>query len=220
MEIHLLEADSIFLEFGSHRVLSDVYIKCETGKITALLGRNGNGKSCLMNIIYGNLKPNSKSVRFDGQVELAAYKRPDLLLYLPQFNFIPSQLTLKRIFSDFKLEFSDFEIYFPQFLSRQSIKFSNLSGGERRITELYLIIKSKTQFVILDEPFSHLSPIQIDEIKELILKEKSKKGFLITDHMYRHVLDISDDVYVLTNGKTHHTKDITEIEFLGYAKFS
>jgi ABC-type lipopolysaccharide export system ATPase subunit len=220
MEIHQLEADSIFLEFGSRKVLSDVYIKCETGKITALLGRNGNGKSCLMNIIYGNLMPNSKSVRFDGQVELAAYKRPDLLLYLPQFNFIPSQLTLKRIFSDFKLEFSDFEIYFPQFLFRQNIKFSNLSGGERRITELYIIIKSKTQFVILDEPFSHLSPIQIDEIKVLILKEKSNKGFLITDHMYRHVLDISDNVYVLTNGKTHHTKDITEIEFLGYAKFS
>ncbi len=172
MEIHKLEADNIFLEFASRRVLSDIYIKCETGKITALLGRNGNGKSCLLNIIYGNLTPNSKSVRFDDRVELAAYKRPYLLLYLPQFNFIPSQLTLKKVFSDFQLEYRDFEIIFPQFLSRQNIKFSNLSGGERRITELYIIIKSKTQFVLLDEPFSHLSPLQIDEIKQLISIEK------------------------------------------------
>jgi len=72
----------------------------------------------------------------------------------------------------------------------------------------------------LDEPFSHLSPIQIEEIKNLIQVEKANKGFLITDHMYHHVLAISDEVYVLANGKTHHTKDLREIEFLGYAKFS
>jgi len=77
---HQLEADSVFLEFGNHRVLSDVYLKCETGKITALLVRKGNGKYSLMNIIYGNLNPNSKSVRFDGIGELEDYKRPDLLL--------------------------------------------------------------------------------------------------------------------------------------------
>lgn len=215
---HTLEVDSVFLEFGNRRILSDVYLKCETGKITGLLGRNGNGKTSLMNIIYGNLNPNSKSVRFDGITELNAFKKPKLLLYLPQFNFIPNQLSLKQIFSDFNLVFNAFEKSFPIFQSKYKSTFKSLSGGQRRIVELYLIIKSKTQFALLDEPFSHLSPIQIDEVKELILEEKANKGFLITDHMYQHVLDISDDIYVLTNGKTHHTKDLKEIEFLGYAK--
>ena len=61
---HVLEADGIQLEFNGRKVLSDVYLKCETAKITGLLGRNGQGKSCLMNIIYGSL-PSEKSVRFD-----------------------------------------------------------------------------------------------------------------------------------------------------------
>ena len=63
---HKLEADSIHLEFKGRRILSDIYLKCETGKITGLLGRNGEGKTCLMEIIYGTLK-SEKSVRFDNR---------------------------------------------------------------------------------------------------------------------------------------------------------
>lgn len=216
--MHKLEVDGVFLQFGDRTVLSDVYLKCETGKIVGLLGRNGNGKTSLMNIIYGNLSPKSKSVRFDGVTELKAYQNTSLLLYLPQFNFIPKQLALHRLFSDFCIDYVDLVKSFPQFENRQSSCFGLLSGGEKRIVELYLIIKSKTQFVMLDEPFSHLSPIQIDMIKKLIEEEKLNKGFLITDHLYRHIIDIGDQIYVLTNAKTYATKDIKEIEFLGYAK--
>ena len=100
---HKLEADSIQLEFGGRKILSDIFVKCETGKITGLLGRNGEGKSCLMKIIYGSLKCD-KSVRFDDISQFEAFKRPDLLLYLPQVNFIPKGLSLKRIFKDFELD--------------------------------------------------------------------------------------------------------------------
>jgi ABC-type multidrug transport system ATPase subunit len=85
--IHTLEADGIQLDFGVRRILSDVYLKCETGKITGLLGRNGQGKTCLMNIILGTLSSSISSIRFDSNVIRNANKRPDLLLYLPQFNF-------------------------------------------------------------------------------------------------------------------------------------
>lgn len=151
--IHKLEADSIMLSFGLRRILSDVYIKCETGKITGLLGRNGQGKSCLMNIICGSLDTESKSVRFDEQTIFKAYERPDLLLYLPQFHFIPKWLTLKRIFKDFNLDFSHLERVFPEFSSKYSSPFKHLSGGQKRLIEIYVIVKSKTQFVMLDEIF-------------------------------------------------------------------
>ncbi|OAQ42117.1 hypothetical protein A5893_03100 [Pedobacter psychrophilus] len=215
-----LEVDSVFLEFGNRRILSDVYLKCETDKIIGLLGRNGNGKTSLMNIIYGNLNCNSKSVRFNGETNFKAYKKPELLMYLPQFNFIPGSLSLKRIFKDYELDFKDFENRFPFYKSKYKSSFQSLSGGQRRIVEIYIISKSKTQFVILDEPFSHLSPIQIEEVKQFILEEKTNKGFLITDHMYQHVLNISDDIYVLANGKTHLIKDIIEIQYLGYANLN
>lgn len=216
--MHKLEVDSVFLEFGERRILSDVYLKCETGKITGLLGRNGNGKTCLMNIIYGNLNPNSKSIRFDDLTVPAAYKRPDLLLYLPQFNFIPQTLSLKRVFADFELDFSEFESRFPEFKSRNSSSLKSLSGGNRRLVEVYIVLKAKSKFAMLDEPFSHLSPVMIEAVMELMNEEKMNKGLLITDHMFRNIIEISDNLYVLTGGKTYLTKAIEELEFLGYAK--
>ncbi len=216
---HKFEADNILLEFGTKRILSDIYFKCETGQITGILGRNGQGKTCLMNVVYGNLNPFSKSIRFDNIAVLQAYKRPDLLTYLPQFNFIPSHLTLKRIFSDFELNFDDFEKVFPEFSTKFTSSIDTLSGGQRRLIEVYVIIKSRSQFSMLDEPFSHLMPLQIEKVNELLELEKLNKGFLITDHMFRYVTEISDDLYVLADGKTHLTKDIIDIERLGYARF-
>lgn len=218
--MHKLEADGIELFFGTRRILSNIYIKAETGSITGLLARNGEGKTCLMSIIYGNLKTTVRSVRINEQPLTKAFKRPDLLTYLPQFNFIPSSLTLHRVFKDFDLSYTDFENFFPEFKDRKHERIGKLSGGQQRLTEVYLLIKSKTQFTILDEPFSHVMPLHIDKLSALIRQEKQHKGFLITDHMYENVIAISDQLYVLKDGTTYHTKTIEEIETLGYAKLA
>jgi ABC-type lipopolysaccharide export system ATPase subunit len=94
-----------------------------------------------------------------------------------------------------------------------------LSGGNFRIIELYCILKSKAQFIMLDEPFSHISPIQVEKIKDIIKEAKATKGIIISDHMYRHVIDICDNLYILANGKTHLAKSIEDLERLGYARF-
>ena len=215
--MHKLEADSIQLQFGDRVILSNIYLKCETGKITGLLGRNGQGKSCLMKIIYGTINCD-KSVRVNNMAQHEAFKRPDLLLYLPQFNFIPKSLSLKRIFQDFALDFSSFTQRFPELATRYKSSIGSLSGGGHRLIELYVIVKSKSCFAMLDEPFTHLSPIQIEKVKELLLEEKTNKGLLITDHMYNPVLDICDSLYVLSDGKAHLTKSHDDIETLGYAR--
>lgn len=214
---HNLEADGIQLQLDNRMILSSIYLKCETRKITGLLGRNGQGKSCLMKIIYGTLKC-EKSIRIDNVSIKEAFKRPHLLLYLPQFNFIPKSLSLKRVFQDFNLDFAIFKEKFPEFESKYKSSVGSLSGGGHRLVELYVISKSKSHFAILDEPFTHLSPIQIEKVKDLLLEEKENKGFLITDHMFIQVLDISDNLYVLANGKTHLTKNLADVETLGYAK--
>lgn len=214
---HILEADSIELAFDGRKILSSIYLKCETGKITGLLGRNGQGKTCLMKIIYGSL-PCEKSVRFDQVAFSEAYQQPNLVRYLPQFNFIPTSLSLKRIFQDFELACSVFGKMFPEFVSKYTTTVGSLSGGERRLVELYVILKSRSRFAILDEPFTHLNPIQIDKVKELLLEEKKHKGLLITDHLYQHIVDICDNLYVLSDGKTHVTKNREDIETFGYAR--
>jgi ABC-type lipopolysaccharide export system ATPase subunit len=214
---HILEVDGVQLQFNGRKILSGIYLKCETGKITGMLGKNGQGKSCLMKIIYGSL-PCEKSIRFDHTSIVESFKRPDLLSYLPQFNFIPKSLSLRRVFQDFGLEYGKFQNYFSEFAKKEKSSVGSLSGGERRLIELYVIVKSTSQFAMLDEPFTHLNPLQIEKVKVLLIEEKENKGLLITDHMYRHIIDIYDNLYVLTNGQTYLTKSVADIETLGYAR--
>jgi ABC-type lipopolysaccharide export system ATPase subunit len=216
--IHKLEADGIQLSFDTRHILTDVYFKCETGSITGILGRNGEGKTCLMNIIYGSMEAQSKSIRFDNNSNIEAFKRADLLTYLPQFNFIPKQLSLKRVFADFELSFPEFMDHFPDYKTNEKQTMRNLSGGERRLIEVYVLIKSRSQFTMLDEPFSHIMPVYVEKIKELLVSEKAHKGFIITDHLYRQIIDSCDRLYVLANGRLHLTKSVEDIETLGYAR--
>jgi ABC-type lipopolysaccharide export system ATPase subunit len=173
-----------------------------------------------MKIIYGELSANDKSVRINGNVFLNNKRNPSDIRYLPQFKFIPKSLTLERIFDDFELSFKDFIIEFPEFRKYYRLNFSHLSGGEQRIIEIYTILVSKSKFCMLDEPFSHVMPIHAETIAKLIVKEKANKGIIITDHLYREILEISDSLYIISNGQTYLTKEIRDIERLGYAKVS
>lgn len=216
----ILEVDSVILDFGPKRVLQNVYLKCETGKITGLLGRNGTGKSCLMKIIFGELVPNDKSVRLNGNAIHHEKRSPEDIRYLPQGRFVPKSLTIKRIFKDFELDFEDFAGEFPGFKKLYHAGFGSLSGGEQRIVEIYMILASKTKFCMLDEPFSQVMPLHVESIKRLILREKGNKGIIITDHLYQHIVDICDQLYVINNGKTYLTKGIQDLETLGYVRMN
>jgi ABC-type multidrug transport system ATPase subunit len=214
---HTLEIGGIQLEFDSKKNLSNIYLKCETGKITGLLGRNGQGKSSLMKIAYGTLAA-EKSIRFDNISIVTPYKAPNLLLFLTQQNFIPKSLTIKRVLKDFQLDCAEFKKRFIEFSRIGNTSIRNLSGGERRLLEIYVIVKSPAKFALLDEPFTHLNPIQIEQVKALLIEEKQNKGILITDHMFKHVIEVSDSIYILTNGQTYLTNTPSDIEKYGYGK--
>ena len=207
-----LEVDSVILEFGLRRILSDIYIRCETGKITTLVGRNGSGKSCLLNIILGKLTPLSKSVRIDGRPVRSVY--PDIN-YLPQTPFVPARLTIRRVFSDYQVGMEEFISYFPEFKTKLTYRFRQLSGGERRLIEVYLLIKTPAKFTLLDEPFTQIMPVHMETLKPVIQAEKSK-GFLITDHLYKDVMAISQNGYLLHQGKTWPVKSLADLQNLGY----
>lgn len=211
-----LEADGITLNFDKRSILSSVYIKCETGRITGLLGRNGEGKSCLMNIIYGRLQPQSKSVRINGISVFQAWKDPRLIRYAPQFNFIPGPFSVKRAFSDFNVDFHEFCSHFEEFDLFYETSMKNLSGGYRRLVEIYVIMRSDAAFVMLDEPFSHIMPLHIEKLRALLAEEKKYKGILISDHLYEHIIEISDPLFLLSRGNTYPISAHSQLETLGY----
>ena len=94
-EKHILEIDSVELSFGDRRILSGVYLAVETGGVTAVLGRNGCGKSCLMKILCGSLRADFRSMRIDGVWHDRF--RADEVRYLAQQGFIPGWLTVDHL---------------------------------------------------------------------------------------------------------------------------
>jgi len=213
---NILEIDSVILAFGLKKVLQDVYLKCETVSITGLLGRNGSGKSCLLNILFGELDALDKSIRINGNYLDTAHTFCPDIKYLPQNNFIPKSLKVSRVFNDFGLDFKAFCILFPMYSAFKNQRINSLSGGQIRIIEIYVVLLSNAKFCLLDEPFSEVMPLHVDTIKQLIIQQKENKGIIITDHLYRHVLDISDHLYVIKNGKTYIAKDKNDLIKLGY----
>ena len=216
MSKYIVEADSIYLEFNNRSILSDVYVKSETGRVTGFLGRNGCGKSTLMKVIFGSLKGNFQSVRLDGQYQKNLYQLSGCIRYLPQKTFIPKHLLINHICNLYEINLIALTHDFPFIEKYHTKNLGSLSGGEIRLFEAALIIKSPVKFIILDEPFSHIMPLYIEKLKELIAIEKHNKGIIITDHMYKHIMDVSDNLYLIREGKTFRVNDKDDLERHGY----
>jgi len=199
--IKCLEADSIELAYGERKILQSIYLKMPFGEVTAILGRNGCGKSSLLQIIFGTLKPVFKSVRWDGRFVEFPYREHHLVRYLPQQPLKPPNLRVQEAFKWYDSLADD--SFGERWQVVKNKRFGELSGGESRFWETLLILFSPVQYVLLDEPFSHLSPIYVEELKLLITSQKAQKGILITDHLFRDVLDIADQTYFLQNGTTY-----------------
>ncbi len=208
---HVLEADSIILRFGERTILSDIYIKSETGKITALVGNNGSGKSTLMKVMLGTIKATSSSVRVDGRHVAQPYREKGLLNYLPQQNFLPATHTVGKVLGHYQVSFDAFHGSFDVPLKRSDY-IADLHGSTKRLVELFMLIKYPTKFTLLDEPFTHLSPILVEQLQELLKKEKEHKGFILTDHNFHSVKHIADELYFLHQGYLKHRRDIEDIE--------
>jgi len=215
---NLLEIDSVQLRFGERTILNNIYLKSETGKVTGILGRNGCGKSCLLKLIFGEIQTNEKSVRINGNILHKDYRNPQDVRMLPQFNFLPKYIKVIQAFKYFDLDFSEFCDLFNEFSDWTQFKIRQLSGGNVRIIETYLILKSNTKFCILDEPFSHLSPKNVETFIEIIKQEKDTKGIILTDHMYNYITKVSDFLYVIKDCASYKIDDLDKLKDYGYLR--
>jgi len=212
--MNTLEFDSLYLEFGMNRILSGIHMKCATGQILGLLGRNGSGKSCLMQIVFGTMPAASKSIRFNGSPLMGDYLEKRIIAYLPQSDLLPPFVTFTQALKLYGVDEQKIVTDFPEIADCLKRKSSKVSGGQRRLFEILIVLKSRHPFCVLDEPFSGLMPLHIERLKELIKEEKQRKGIIITDHKHRHIREIADKLYMLTNGATYQVN--TEEQLLEY----
>lgn len=216
---HLLEVDSVIKRYNGELIVSDVYLKCEIGNIIGLLGRNGSGKSTLMKIIFGIVDAETKFIRIDGKVKNNVSQLMDELSYLPQDNFIPQNLSVKKAIDLSVDKSSRQQFYIDDMVSPiLKNKIWQLSGGELRYLEIKLILSKSSHFVLLDEPYNGLSPIMIEKVNYLIKANSKNKGIIITDHSYENVIEISNQLVLMKGGKTHQLKDKYELVEKGYLR--
>jgi len=210
-----LSIDSVNQSFADREVLSSVYLNCKIGEVVGLLGRNGSGKSTLLKIIFGSTKANFKYLSINDKVYDKGYLSKNLS-YLPQDNFIPNQITVLQAINTFCKK-QQAELKQIDFVANHlNAKFYNFSGGERRLMECLLMIYSDAEYVLLDEPFSQLSPLWIEELKNHINRAKAYKGFIITDHFYKSILDVSDRIVLLHNKCNYTINDENDLVMHSY----
>lgn len=188
----------------------------QKGEITGILGRNGSGKTSLLRIIFGSLKPKYKNVRINGVYQKGALFRKGKVAYLPQYQLLPKNMRISTAFSIYGVAWEVFVSDFPSFAPYKNVGAGKLSSGERRVVETYLTLFSGKEIILLDEPFSYIAPIYVAQFKTLLRERRSKCTVLVTDHFYRDILEISDSVYFLNQGYSKKVRSQEDLEREGY----
>ena len=212
---HELIVDSVAVRFGEKTVVSGGYVTARTGSVTGLLGRNGAGKCCMFRALMGGLKVDYVCVHADGK-PVDIDKIGLTVKYLPQGRMIPDGLTLKEAFRLYQVDFWNFVLLFPKYSGKYHARLWEMSGGEARLAELYLVLMADAPFCILDEPFSQIDPVHIEAVQRLIREKRLEKGIIVTDHNYEAISTVADRLYVLSDGYTHPVETRDDLVRYGY----
>ncbi len=209
-----LYTQSVVKKYRKRTVVNDVSIEVNQGEIVGLLGPNGAGKTTTFYMIVGMIQPFSGKVFLDNTdlTDMPMYKRAQNGIgYLPQEASVFRNLSVE----DNIMSILEFQPYSPKErvdkmekllneFSLQKIrknKGNQLSGGERRRTEIARALASDPKFILLDEPFAGVDPIAVQDIQSIVATLKNKNiGVLITDHNVHETLSITDRAYLLIEG--------------------
>jgi len=211
-----IRTDNLVKVYRGRRVVDGVSLNIERGEIVGLLGPNGAGKTTTFYMIVGLVRPNSGRVYLDDKdiTRMPMYGRARLGIgYLAQEPSVFRKLTVAQnillVLEMAGIGRKERLIKTDQLLEELGLKnLKNeramvLSGGERRRTEIARALATDPAFILLDEPFTGVDPIAIDDIQTTIARLRSEKniGILITDHNVRATLKITDRAYIISEGK-------------------
>ena len=210
----ILRSEKITKRYKSRTVANEVSVEVKQGEIVGLLGPNGAGKTTSFYMIVGMVKPNSGKIFLDNVeiTNLPMYKRAQMGIgYLPQeasvFRKLSIEDNLRAVLEMTKLSKAEQADKLESLIAEFNLNHvrknlgDQLSGGERRRTEIARCLATNPKFILLDEPFAGVDPIAVEDIQQVVRKLKEKNiGILITDHNVHETLSITDRAYLLFEG--------------------
>ncbi len=210
-----LRSENLVKIYRKRKVVNGVSIEVKQGEIVGLLGPNGAGKTTTFYMIIGFIKPESGRILIDQEdiTRLPMYERARRGIgYLSQepsiFRKLSVEQNIMAILEMQKIPQGERERRLEAFLNELDIshlaknKAYTLSGGERRRVEITRALSTRPKFMLLDEPFSGIDPIAVEDIQKIINRLREKNlGILITDHNVRETLSITDRAYIMCDGE-------------------
>ena len=219
----MISANGVTLRLGKRALFEDVNIKFTEGNCYGIIGANGAGKTTTFYMIVGLIKPNDGQIFLEGEerteeiTKLPVYKRAQMGVgYLAQeasvFRHLSVEDNIRSVLemTDYSKEYQRerVENLIEEF-SLQKVRKSKgiqLSGGERRRTEIARAVAINPKFILLDEPFAGVDPIAVEDIQSIVRTLKDKNiGVIITDHNVHETLSITDRTYLLFEGRVLKT---------------
>ena len=201
----LLECSGLTKRFGKREALKQVDLSVESGKIVGLLGPNGYGKTTLIKLANGILRPDGVSIRIDGQ-EPGVYTK-SIVSYLPDRMYFADWMRVSdmvRMFRDF---YTDFRLETAEdMLERLEIsgseRMKSLSKGTKEKVQLALVMSRKAKLYLLDEPIGGVDPAARDFILRTILTNYSEDASVIlSTHLIADIEKVLDEVIFLKEGQ-------------------
>lgn len=211
----VLRSENLKKVYGKRTVVKDTSVYVRQGEIVGLLGPNGAGKTTTFYMITGMIKPNAGKIYIDEKeiTKIAMYRRARKgVSYLPQeasiFRKLSVEDNLLAIMQVLGIPRKERRDRCDKLLVELNISHLaknigyNLSGGERRRTEIARTLVTDPRFILLDEPFAGVDPIAVEDIQNIVygLKERGI-GVLITDHNVHETLSITDRSYLMFEGR-------------------
>lgn len=210
-----LETREISKAYRGRRVVDGVSVSVQQGEVVGLLGPNGAGKTTSFYMIVGLISPDSGRIVVDEEdiTDLPMYQRARRgISYLPQEASVFRKLTVEEnllaILETMRLRAHERRQTMERLLTQlglEKVRRSQgymLSGGERRRVEIARSLAINPRFLLLDEPFSGIDPIQVLELQRIIFElKRANIGILVTDHNVRETLVVTDRAYIINNGR-------------------
>lgn len=217
--LHTLQTADLTKSYRGRKVVDNVSVWVKQGEVVGLLGPNGAGKTTSFYMIVGLITPDSGRVMLDDEdlTPLPMYKRARKgISYLPQeasvFRKLSVEDNLMAILQTRQLNRRERREKMDRLIEQlglEQVRHSKgymLSGGERRRVEIARSLVIEPSFLLLDEPFSGIDPIQVLELQKIIFDlKRSGIGILVTDHNVRETLMVVDRAYIINNGKIFRT---------------
>lgn len=211
----ILRSENLVKKYKNRTVANNVSVQVQQGEIVGLLGPNGAGKTTSFYMIVGMVKPNSGKIFLDDKdiTNEPMYRRAQLGVgYLPQeasvFRKLSIEDNLRAVLEMTNKTKAEQEYKIESLLDEFALHHvrknlgDQLSGGERRRTEIARALATDPKFILLDEPFAGVDPIAVEDIQSVVRKLKDKNiGILITDHNVHETLNITDRTYLLYSGE-------------------